>query len=305
VRTLRITVVLSLLVAVALSMAGPGVASSHKSKAIVFVHGLDATGTCPQTDGDATWNDMKRALNDWGWAGGGKNLDVAYYKCDKDYAHWINHHGSHSKHSASGHVLKKDGTCCAHTQDTNIRHLAYHWAWYVRGHFGSRCVEAVGHSMGGLIIRYGLAQVQRDHSAFPGSICVEDVVTFGTPHSGTLATFVCGWLQCEQQRGGSAFLDWLRDHAWEPDGSGGTDWTVIGSYDDFPVDEDSAVNMGASHKVKYLGSNDIGHSDYMHRTRTVEDADVYWKNKPDPWYACYDCAWPVLWAERALWAVNQ
>jgi hypothetical protein len=50
-RTLRITIVLFLLAAVALSSAAPAVASSHKSKAIVFVHGLDAIGTCPQTDG--------------------------------------------------------------------------------------------------------------------------------------------------------------------------------------------------------------------------------------------------------------
>jgi hypothetical protein len=292
-------------IAVVLATAAPAAASSHKSKPIVFVHGLDAIGECPQTNGDATWNDMKSALNGWGWDGDGKNIDVSYYKCDVNYAHSLNHHGSHGEHNASGHVLKNDGSCCAHTQDANIRHLGYHWAWYVRDHFQGDCVEAVGHSMGGLIMRYGLAQVQRDHPDFPNSICVEDLVTFGTPHSGTLATFVCGWLQCEQQRGGSAFLDWLKENAWEPDGTGGTDWTVIGSYDDFPVDEDSAVNMGARHKVKYLGSMDIGHSDYMHETREAETADVYWKNGSDPWYACYDCAWPVLWAERSLWAVNQ
>jgi hypothetical protein len=250
---------------------------------------------------------MQTALDDWGWEGGGRNWGVAYYKCDRNYDHWISHHGSHKAHFASGHVRRSDGSCCAHTQNTNIRHLAYHWAWYVRDHFESRgrCVEAVGHSMGGLIIRYALAQVQRDHPAFPNAICVEDVVTFGTPHSGTLATFLCGWLQCRQMRGGSEFLDWLRNNAREPDGRGGTDWTVIGSYDDLAVDEDSAVRMRAGHKVKYRGSTNIGHSDYMHETREAETAEVYWRNPPDPWYACADCAWPVLWAERALWAVNQ
>ncbi len=105
-------------------------------------------------------------------------------------------------------------------------------------------------------------------------------------------------------RPGSGFLAWLRAKAWEPDGRRGTQWTVIGSYDDAWVDEDSAVDMGARHNVKYLGSTDIGHSDYMHRTTERKTADVLWKSGANPSRAWYRAPWPVRWAHFALWAGN-
>ena len=44
----------------------------------------------------------------------------------------------------------------------------------------------------------------------------------------------------------------------QPEGTGGTDWTAMGSYDDGLVPEGSAVDMGGAHKVNYLGVDEPG-----------------------------------------------
>ncbi|HEX7168280.1 MAG TPA: hypothetical protein VF230_14975, partial [Acidimicrobiales bacterium] len=161
-------------------------------------------------------------------------------------------------------------------------------------------VDIVAHSMGGLIARYALAQVARRHADFPPYLYVEDAVTLGTPHSGTGWASWCWTTQCEQMRPGSSFVNWLGTNAPNPQGSGGTDWTAVGSYNDEIVSESSAVAMSASHKVLYLPSADVVHSDYYIDTTDARTADVNYNDYGGSWYAWYDAPWAVRWSDFSL-----
>lgn len=271
--------------------------SDNRSKPIVFVHGLDAFG-CAGNDGNGTWNNMINALTGWGWAG--SKVKLGYYECDTGQSHSMNHHGSHATHFGGNgeHYTSTENT---HGADTAIEHLGYHFAWYVKDHFGAACVDAVGHSMGGLIIRYGLAQSQRAAAGFPTGLCIEDIVTLGTPHTGTNWAYGCEWAdQCDQMEPGHAFQDWLATNAANPQGAGGTDWTTLIADDDTVVGVASGYGMSASHKTRYTGSNDIEHSDYMHETTDARTADVEYWDSPGPWYSWLDAPWPVRWSDFAL-----
>ncbi len=289
---------------VALLVVGmlPGLAearTNNRTKPVLFIHGLDAFGD-PGADCASYWNDMERKFRDWGHTG--PLIELSFYRYDTNCDHTINHHGSHSRHYASGHY-----STGGHGANTDIRHLAYHLGWYIYSHFTSegRTVDVVAHSMGGLIIRYALAQVQRGHVAFPPRLLVEDAVTMGTPHRGARAlVYLCPYTQCDQMEPGSGFIGWLADHAPEPDGAGGTDWSAFGSHADNLVDEDSAVGMAACHKVKWLSSSGIEHGDFMHvrsgANSTETSADVQRRSCPGDWVTDYTSHWPVRRAELAV-----
>lgn len=277
----------------------PGQArTDNRSKAIVMVHGLDAFG-CAGDNGTSTWGDLITAFTNWGWSG--SKVKLGYYECDSNQSHFINHHGSHATHFGGNgeHYTSSENT---HGADTAIEHLGYHLMWYVKDHFGTTCIDAIGHSMGGLIIRYGLAQVQRGHSAFPSGVCIEDIVTYGTPHQGTSWAFGCEWAdQCDQMEPGHPFQDWLATNAPNPQGSGGTDWTVMVADDDTVVGVTTGMGMDATHKTRYLGANNIEHSDYMHlRLDDARTADVEYWDRPGPWFSWFDAPWPLRWGDFAL-----
>ncbi|HEY3005333.1 MAG TPA: alpha/beta fold hydrolase [Kribbellaceae bacterium] len=264
--------------------------TSSTTAPIIFVHGFDVVGTAGN-DCRASFGEMESKLRSWGWTG--PMYTVKFYKGDVNCQASIDHHNSHSGHYASGH---SDGS---HTQSTDIRHLAYHLAWFINAHFPNRQVKLVGHSMGGLIIRYMIRKVQVDDLEFPHNMYIGDVVTFGTPHAGTNWAYGCNYKQCQQMRPGSAFEDYLKTYASNPNANGGTDWTTLGSYDDGVVSEWSSVGMSAEHEAWYLGSMNIGHSDYMHRTSTTSSADVHRKTSSG-WSNWYNAPHPVHWAWRAL-----
>jgi hypothetical protein len=284
--------------------AADGRRSDNRKKPIVFIHGLarDSSNDCA-----STWNDMKAKVRDWGHTGA--FTTIAYYRGDTNCSHWLGHHGRHSRHYASGH----DGNG-GHTADTDIRHLGYHLAWTIWNHHSrhGRRVDVVAHSMGGLIIRYALAQVQRGHDRFPQRLLVEDVVTMGTPHGGARWYAVCTLVQCGQMRAGSDFLVWLESNAWEPDGRGGTDWSTFGSDDDNWVAADRAAGtardrdpkhdyIGSCHKVWYLPSNNIEHGEFLHDTSKRISADVYRFNcQSGSWVKDLTSHWPVRRADLAV-----
>ena len=116
-------------------------------------------------------------------------------------------------------------------------------------------VDAVGHSMGGLVIRAALTGVQRGEAGWPPYLYIEDVTTLSTPHRGAPLGGVCkfsgqGTQQCKDMAQSSSFMSWLYDN---PQSAQGTDWTLIGFDDDFVVPKWSAVptNMAAGHKIVY------------------------------------------------------
>jgi pimeloyl-ACP methyl ester carboxylesterase len=280
-----------------LAVTGAEARTDNRTKPIVFIHGLDAFGTA---GADCNmWNNMINTLRAWGWTG--TAATTAYYEGDTNCAYSVDHHGSHSKHyGGSG---EHNGAGTSHTADTQIEHLAYHLAWMIYDHFSvnGTYVDIVGHSMGGLIARYAVAQVQRANADFPPALRVEDIVTLGAPHGGSGWASWCPWSdQCDEISNGSSFQNWLASYAQNPQGTGGTDWTTIGSYDDTFVSEGSAVQMSAAHKVDYLGSMNLDHSDYYNDTSDVRDADVEYWDTPGPWYSWYDAPHAVRWSDYAL-----
>lgn len=115
------------------------------------------------------------------------------------------------------------------------------------------------------------------------------VVTLGTPHGGaiSLASVICRGAtlrgaprECVEMRAGSPLLTSLTSRGWTPQGTGGTDWSTVGSDFDEAVAADRAVGtdrhrqldmyVGGCHKYWYttIGRDNrpqfIGHSDYMH-----------------------------------------
>jgi triacylglycerol esterase/lipase EstA (alpha/beta hydrolase family) len=272
------------------------------TKPIIYIHGFetDSAANCQQ------FNTMKTFFENHSPEFTSTHLTVEYYDGDTNCGYSLNGHGDHSNHYASGH---RNG---AHTPDTNIRHLGYHLAWFIWDKFSrdGRHVDIVAHSMGGLITRYAMAQSAHDMPGFPSNLLVDDIVTLGTPHNGprALSSFGCATvlgspLQCDQMDGGSAFQQWLDDHAAQPNPIPRTDWTTVGSDDDNHVASDSATGMGAgTTKVIYTDSTNIEHDDFLTETRTVNDADVLYRQPGGSWVLWEDAWWPVRWTQKSLYA---
>lgn len=238
--------------------------------------------TAPATDPKpGIWGWMTPTLGNMGWDTT-KFRYISYYYGDSGCSdhgpdeNTIEHHGNHADGphhghdgiaahgiSDSGHEKDNLGKW-SHNTSAYIQHLGYHFAWYIWDHYSSQgvTVDIVAHSMGGLITGYMLAKVQQnkgDTSAqrpikdFPGYLYVEDVATMGTPHSGTDRT--C-WVGNPQQAEQMCFsdrdilLDWMGDtnypggaRALDPQGRGGTDWTLIGSFHDQNVPVKSTTGV--------------------------------------------------------------
>lgn len=280
----------------ALAAAPPATAKESKQP-VVFVHGLDAVGK-PGFDCDA-WDRQVARLRDMKFSGTFARL--AYYYGDSDCGWQLDHHGSHDRHFGDGWGHSED----SHDADTRIEHLGYHFAWFLYSHFTNKGqkVDVVAHSMGGLITRYALAQVARDHPAFPPNLDVQDVVTQGTPHRGSRQNFeesLCQWAtQCDQMDPGSSFLKWMAANAKNPQGRGGTQWTAMGSRHDERVSRRSTVGMRAARKVVYREPH-IGHSDYRDSNSTARMAVVDRKDRGGSWRRLRRVALPATWTGQAL-----
>lgn len=163
-------------------------------------------------------------------------------------------YGSHS--GPYGH----SGT--SHDNNTDIRHLAWHFAHWMRAYIpNDPSIDVVAHSMGGLIVRYALGKQSGDWPA----LNVEDVVTLGSPHGGVNFASWTGTVQGTQMEPDSFLIGWLAQNAPNPQGSTGTEWTVIGSAGDVVVPRGTATNMQAPERVRYgLLPSLIGHGGYMH-----------------------------------------
>ena len=206
----------------------------------------------------------------------------AYYWADRNCgtgSDAIYSHGSHGSHHATsaGHVG------AGHTNNADIRHLGYHTAWYIYDRYSSRGipVNVIAHSMGGLLLRWALygtwmrARGVSGWGDFPPFLIVRNAVTYGAPHRGSkfkgwqqrAGGAGCNKVQCGQMAKNSDFSGTLRNdtNTHNPQGRGGTDWTIIGSERDRIVPASSGTGMRAAHKVTYKKKNGYGHSDYAHR----------------------------------------
>lgn len=279
-----------------------GADQASRDNPVILVHGLNPVGgwgyPCP-----LNWGTMQDALRGWGWTS--QPIDgVKYYAADTFCEGEIDHHGSHNRHYGNNkwwtrgfnHSLIPPNS---HTSDTPIEHLGYHLAWYIYDHYTSqgKTVDLVGHSMGGLIIRYMLTMEEQHNADFPSTLRIGDVVTMETPHAGAWLSFFCGWsTQCQEMFPGSSFLNKLGSN---PQGTGGTDWTAIGSYWDPLVDEETAVAMGAAHRLKY--SYPIyDHLYPLFDTSESYDADYDHSESGGPWQQEYDGPHYLKEVDRAL-----
>jgi hypothetical protein len=259
---------------------------------VLMIHGLDATAPYG-VDCATTWVDAKLYLEAHGFVGDRVPTTVGYYDrdvgCDRSMNDYVDPAlGNSYFDSNNAHVQGSS----RHTAEAQIQHLGYHLAWFIYDEYSSHnvSVDILAHSMGGLIARYAIAEVAASNPAFPPRLLVGNAVTFGTPHGGAriagtglCKVFELGLAECSEMQAGSAFLVDLEKDGWNPQGDGGTDWTVMGSDDDSWVAADRAVGtsrdrlidlyFGACHKVWYPSvrlegkrkvKQRIEHSGYMH-----------------------------------------
>jgi triacylglycerol esterase/lipase EstA (alpha/beta hydrolase family) len=240
---------------------------------VILVHGMESDSG---VDCEKNWGDLLDSLRELNWTG---TLAITVYyagdtRCPTTGRRAplanidIGEFGDHGAFHSSGHV-KRNGAITGHSTDARIRHLAYHWAWMVYERFTRdlRPVKAVGHSMGGLIIRSAMREVQAGNPLFPPRLLVEDVVTLGTPHVGARLANACAITheQCRDLRPDSGFLNDLTANGQNPQGDGGTEWTAIGAHEDNLVTPGSATSMAAAEKLQYGGKQGMEHERYMHK----------------------------------------
>jgi hypothetical protein len=249
---------------------------------VVFVHGF-LLNLCPQTDTASVFASAVTTLRARGYTG--PTEAVAYYACDHGGPS-IQKSGDPNAYFPSG--AYSDG---GNTDNTDIRHISYQLAWYLYDTYSSKgkTVELVAHSMGGLITRWMLYQVQAGNPLFPPYLYVQDSITISTPHNGIQdgtnnLTWCAGTLQCTQMTVGSTFLTELRSYGMNPQGTGGTQWTAMGSRSCDIMTAEQSTDMGDAHKVVYTGSSAPGcynHTSYLTDTSTATDQPVQFWNPGD------------------------
>lgn len=135
------------------------------------------------------------------------------------------------------------------TVNTSLVEIGQDFALLVANTFTSqnRTVAVSAHSLGGIIARQAIAGVTAQRPGYPASVRIADVVTSGTAHAGAQAASICAGflggllpLQCRQMPAGSSFLSTLPHN---PQGTGGTDWTLIGSECDSVASATSSTTM--------------------------------------------------------------
>lgn len=242
----RLTLFLSAVLALAVTVltvtpasAAPA-RSTTNTNTVIFVHGIQGDPTKSGHDCRTTWSAARNHFADKGWRG--SLLTFGYYKAN---------------------------TNCSHefpgNKDTPIRVVAQAFANYVYDNFskpskGSKKIDVVAHSMGGLVVRAALHYTKIHAAGFPDYLYIEDVATLATPHGGSTNDGLCRfvWQQCKDMRPSSAFLDSLPSTMPDSAMSGGTDWTTMSAFHDGYVSESSGIAGTAEHEIQYNDSR-VGH----------------------------------------------
>jgi hypothetical protein len=167
-----------------------------------------------------------------------------------------------------------------------IEGQARDFANWLRSTYSARgqAVDVVAHGTGGLVVRYALAMSQQRTAGWP-TLLVEDVVTLGAPHAGsaTLARECIGRPVCQELdpegEAGKAMLAKLATAPFQdPQGQGGTDWTLIGSTGDTLVAPESALAMDAAHETTYHDLK-LTHDELVHDISEKRDAKVTYQHR--------------------------
>ena len=251
-----------------LAPASPAAAATPRrsdglNEPIYWVHGIQiAPNGHPKAD-CVQWHPAVNAFKTRGASG--KQHTVAYYKND----------------------VRCNTRVASYENGAGIKEFGRKMAWDIYNQYSSKgkSVDVVAHSMGGLIIRAAITGVQKKTKSWPPYLYVEDVVTFGTPHTGTSWARGYNTQQAKDMRPGSSFLKWLNKN---PQSKQGTDWTLIGSEDDKVVPWKSAVStsgsaagyLAAGHKVVFHKGQGLGHSDTYKKT-SGKFKSRYWNKRAE------------------------
>lgn len=283
---------------------GSSGATDPKATPVVFVHGY-AGGSCPGTDVTRKiWGGAYLEFSRAGWTG--PLLPVSYYACDSDGVD-ITGYGAHIPPGASA-TISAGQPRVRYDQNTSIDQLAHDLGWFVYDSYSVDRVpvDLVGISMGGLVMRDLLFRVAQHDPRFPPYLLVPRAVTLSTPHRGygTRASNVafCGghFLECDQFATDSPFIARLTADAPDPQGSGGTRWTVVGSSagcDFVPIR--SALGMPGAEQVDYL-SPCYGHSGYLWDFDSSADATTRVTDAGSPPVSSRDAPRSLLWLVETL-----
>lgn len=261
---------------------------------VLFVHGfsqpkLNSACLLSKGPGDnvtTTWTSAISALSSAGYTGAVKA--IAYYRCDilGAYGVSIKSYGA----SAPAYLKSPDNNGL----DTKIETFAYELAWYIHDNYSVSYtpVSLVGHSMGGLIIRYMLDRIAAGDPDFPPAIYVQDAVSIATPFDGatpSVVTYLCGPApvpaECQEFSTGSTFLTTMLA-AGTPQATYGTDWTGIGgSPCDTLVAAASSMDNVSAHLLSYYTANPpcYTHASYLTDTSTAADVPIAYMDPGDPY----------------------
>src|SRR5262249_45772340 len=102
----------------------------------------------------------------------------------------------------------------------------------------------------------------------PLLVLVPRAITISSPHGGTDALIRCGYVECNEMGFKSAFLRRLEP---DPQGRGGTVWTLFGSAFDPLVTPASSMGMPAAHRYLYEQPA-YGHNGTITDTSNATDA---------------------------------
>lgn len=166
-----------------------------------------------------------------------------------------------------------------------------------------RPVDVVAPGSAGLVLRYAMVMSARHRlgrtafgeSAFPKDLDVEDAVTIATPHGGAPA-FVsrCGASPiCRYMGGAPSDAPGEVKQAWNllratdgagtnPQGTGGTDWSVIGVSGDTWMSADTAVDMDAAHQTIYT-SGELTTGKALTDTSSRRDQKIRFRHNGGDW----------------------
>ena len=307
------------------TMNAPKTPSETDTPSIVFVHGIkigpEIGPTYRPTKGDDSGWDCNKywgaAMTFLGDRGLGDLRDVKYYNRDENCQNANNkgryssdlHHDLYKSKCIDYHA-GKEGTKWEGTNDESLYHLSCLFAQYLHHNFGqsNSDVILVAHSMGGIIVRETLYQMEQHagQHPFPSTIGrVTKAITFNSPHGGVFDINAIGCGGCQQAKDLVYKSDFMLELSTtigknpQPDlltKGLTTEWTVIGSECDNvvggPLNPNryaNAINMNADYAVVYAKDKRdkstttcYDHGGALKDSNAAIDAQRYYCDTSDP-----------------------